>query len=154
PRTAACISPDEEKVDEKARRYEPHFKTGWNPELLLAQNMISHLGVYRRSLVEAVGGLREGFEGSQDYDLALRVSERTTAARIHHIPWVLYHWRQEGHATFSQGQMDRCADAARRAVEEHLARLGESRATVENQADAPGWVEVRRAVPEPKPLGS
>jgi len=151
---ADLIYSDEDKIDEKGRRYEPHFKTGWNPELLLAQNMISHLGVYRRSLVEAVGGLREGFEGSQDYDLALRVSERTTAARIHHIPWVLYHWRQEGHATFSQGQMDRCADAARRAVEEHLARIGEAGVTVENQADAPGWVEVRRVAPEPKPLVS
>jgi glycosyltransferase involved in cell wall biosynthesis len=151
---ADLIYSDEDKIDEKGRRYEPHFKTGWNPELLLAQNMISHLGVYRRSLVEAVGGLREGFEGSQDYDLALRVSERTTAARIHHIPWVLYHWRQEGHATFSQGQMERCANAARRAVEEHLQRMGETRVTVANQADAPGWVEVRRAPPEPKPLVS
>lgn len=152
---ADLIYSDEDKVDENGHRYEPHFKTDWNPELILAQNMVSHLGVYRRSLIEAVGGLREGFEGSQDYDLALRVSEQTTPARIHHIPWVLYHWRQQGGPqTFSQGQMDRCADAARRAVAEHLQRTGQTRVTVENQPDAPGWVEVRRAPPEPKPLVS
>jgi glycosyltransferase involved in cell wall biosynthesis len=149
------IYSDEDKIDRRGRRYEPNFKTGWNPELLLAQNMISHLGVYRRGLVEAVGGLREGFEGSQDYDLALRVSERTTAQRIHHIPRVLYHWRQEGGpATFSQAHMDRCADSARRAVAEHLARTGQTGATATNQVGAPGWIEVRRAAPQPRPLVS
>ncbi|HEX7886757.1 MAG TPA: glycosyltransferase family 2 protein, partial [Phenylobacterium sp.] len=135
--------------------YEPHFKTGWNPELLLAQNMISHLGVYRRSLLEALGGLRQGFEGSQDYDLALRASERTNSARIRHIPWVLYHWRQAGGSdTFSQAYMDRCADSARRAVEEHLARTGQMGTRVANQANAPGWIEVRRSPPQPPPLVS
>lgn len=149
---ADLIYSDEDKIDKRGRRYEPHFKAAWNPELILAQNFVSHLGVYRRSLLEAVGGLREGFEGSQDFDLALRVSERTAPARIHHIPWVLYHWRQEGGPeTFSQAFMDRCADAARRAVSEHLARTGQTRVTVANQADAPGWIEVRRLPPEPKP---
>ncbi|HEY0649274.1 glycosyltransferase family 2 protein [Phenylobacterium sp.] len=149
---ADLIYSDEDKIDARGRRYEPHFKAAWNPELILAQNYVSHLGVYRRSLLSAVGGLREGFEGSQDFDLALRVSERTTPQHIHHIPWVLYHWRQEGGPeTFSQAYMDRCADAARRAVAEHLARIGQTRVEVENQADAPGWIEVRRAPPEPKP---
>lgn len=152
---ADLIYSDEDKIDERGRRYEPHFKAAWNAELILAQNFVSHLGVYRRSLINELGGLREGFEGSQDFDLALRVSETTTPQRIHHIPWVLYHWRQEGGPeTFSQAYMDRCADAARRAVEEHLARTGETRVTVQNQADAPGWIEVRRAPPEPRPLVS
>ena len=111
------IYSDEDKIDDRGHRYEPHIKTDWNPELMLGQNMVSHLGVYRRLLIEAVGGLREGFEGSQDYDLALRVSDLTTPERIRHIPWILYHWRQlGGPATFSQAQMDRCADAAQRAV--------------------------------------
>jgi len=152
---ADLIYSDEDKIDEKGRRYDAYFKAGWNPELILAQNFVSHLGVYRRSLIEAVGGLRESFEGSQDYDLALRVSELTTPARIHHIPWVLYHWRQEGHPqTFSQSFMDRCAAAARRAVAEHLERTGQERVTVTNQADAAAWVDVRRAPPEPRPLVS
>lgn len=152
---ADLIYSDEDKIDTQGRRYEPYFKTAWNPELILSQNFVSHLGVYRRSLIEAVGGLRLGFEGSQDYDLVLRVSEKTTPQRIHHIPWVLYHWRQEGGPqTFSQAFMDRCADAARRAVEEHLARTGQTLVTVANLADAPGWVDVRRAPPEPRPMVS
>jgi hypothetical protein len=60
---------------------------------MLSQNMFSHLGVFRRSLVEAIGGFREGYGGSQDYDLVLRAAARTRPARIRHIPHVLYHWR-------------------------------------------------------------
>lgn len=152
---ADLIYSDEDKVDEHGRRYEPHIKTDWNPELMLGQNMVSHLGVYRRALVEAVGGLREGFEGSQDYDLTLRVSERTAPERIHHIPWILYHWRQAGAgASFSQAQMDRCAEAAQRAVAEHLARTGQPVTEVARMAGTPGWVTVRRAPPTPRPLVS
>lgn len=152
---ADLIYSDEDKIDANGHRYEPYFKTDWNPELILAQNMVSHLGVYRRSLIEAVGGLREGFEGSQDYDLALRVSELTTPERIHHIPWVLYHWRQEGGpATFSQGFMERCAEAARRAVAEHLERTGQTKVVVDRRRDTPGWVDVRRLPPDPLPLVS
>jgi len=152
---ADLIYSDEDKIDGTGRRYEPHFKTDWNAELILAQNMISHLGVYRRSLIQQLGGLREGFEGSQDYDLALRVSETTTPDRIHHIPWVLYHWRQDGGPqTFSQGFMDRCADAAQRAVSEHLERTGQVGVTVQGQPTSPGWLEVRRTTPAPRPLVS
>jgi glycosyltransferase involved in cell wall biosynthesis len=152
---ADLIYSDEDKIDAAGQRYEPHFKTGWNPELLLAQNMVSHLGVYRRALIEAGGGLREGFEGSQDYDLALRIAEATTPARIHHIPWPLYHWRQSGGPeTFSQAQMDRCAAAAQRAVAEHLARTGQPVSSVARMDDTPGWVTVRRAIPEPRPMVS
>ncbi len=152
---ADLIYSDEDKIDERGVRYGPHIKTDWNPELMLGQNMVSHLGVYRRALIDAVGGLREGFEGSQDYDLALRVAELTTPNRIHHIPWVLYHWRQQGGpATFSQAQMDRCADAAVRAVTEHLERTRQPVTAVTRMAGTPGWVTVRRAAPEPRPLVS
>jgi GT2 family glycosyltransferase len=151
---ADLIYSDEDKIDDAGRRFEPHFKTDWNRELLLGQNMVSHLGVYRRSLVEDVGGLREGFEGSQDFDLALRVAERTDPSQIHHIPWVLYHWRQQAEAaSFSESQLQRCADSARRAVEEHLARTGQA-AQAESLEGLPGWVRVRRPVPEPAPLVS
>jgi glycosyltransferase involved in cell wall biosynthesis len=152
---ADIIYSDEDKIDDRGLRFEPYFKSDWNPDLLLGQNMVSHLGVYRRSLIEAVGGLREGFEGSQDYDLTLRVSERTTRERIHHIPWVLYHWRQGGGtASFSERQMAKCADAARRAVADHLARTGQAGCEVANVPTMPGWVRVRRPLPDPAPLVS
>jgi glycosyltransferase involved in cell wall biosynthesis len=152
---ADIIYSDEDKIDDRGLRFEPYFKSDWNPDLLLGQNMVSHLGVYRRSLVEAVGGLRVGFEGSQDYDLTLRVAERTEPARIHHIPWVLYHWRQQGLTqSFSEAQMARCADAARRAVSEHLARTGQAGCQVSNLATMPGWLRVRRPLPDPAPLVS
>jgi len=83
---------DEDKIELDGRRSSPFFKPDWSPDLLLACNYICHLAVYRRSLLEAVGGFRANFEGSQDYDLVLRVTERTR--RIAHIPKVLYGWRR------------------------------------------------------------
>jgi hypothetical protein len=63
---------DEDKLDENGDRVDPHFKSGWNPDLFYAQNYVSHLGVYRRSLLQKIGGFRPGVEGSQDQDLLLR----------------------------------------------------------------------------------
>ena len=71
----------------------PYYKTDFNPELLLGQNMVNHLGVYRRSLIEKIGGLRLGFEGSQDYDLGFEHGAPVQTDRIRHIPAILYHWR-------------------------------------------------------------
>ena len=86
---ADLVYTDEDKVDDQGNRFDPYFKPGWSPNLLLSANYVSHLSVYRRSLLEEVGGFREGFEGSQDYDLVLRATERTE--KIHHVPKVLYH---------------------------------------------------------------
>src|SRR5207249_2992891 len=69
---AGLIYSDEDKIDENGQRCRPYFKSDWNPELLLGQNCVSHLGVYRHTVVREVGGFREGLEGSQDYDLTLR----------------------------------------------------------------------------------
>ena len=84
---------DEDKVDALTgrERYAPHFKPAWSPETFLSHNYLNHFTVIRKTLVDAVGGLRDGFEGSQDYDLYLRVISRTD--EIAHIPRVLYHWR-------------------------------------------------------------
>ena len=87
------IYSDEDKIDMQGNRFDPAFKPDWSPDLLLGTNYISHLGVYRRSIMNEIGGFRPGFEGSQDYDLVLRFTEKTTAQRIHHIPKVLYYWR-------------------------------------------------------------
>ena len=117
------IYSDEDKISRRGRRYDPHFKSDWNPDLFLAQNMICHLGVYRTSLVRGVGGLRPEFDGSQDYDLALRIIEQTRPQRIRHIPHILYHWRAAaGSAARSAGEKPYAVEAARRAVTDYLRR--------------------------------
>ena len=90
---AGLIYSDEDKLETDGTRSNPFLKTDWNPELFLGQNYINHLGVYRTDLLREIGGFREGFEGSQDYDLALRCVERLSPAQIRHIPRILYHWR-------------------------------------------------------------
>ena len=98
----------------------PHFKPDWSPDTLRSHNYICHLVVIRRDLLDRVGGLREGFDGSQDYDLVLRATEQ--ASQIHHIPKILYHWRQHP-ASMSSGEGKYQAyESARKAVREHLAR--------------------------------
>src|SRR5262249_56245395 len=84
---------EEDKPAPRNRRSDPYFKSDWNPELLLAQNFVSHLGVYRTELIRRVGGFRSGFEGSQDHDLTLRCIEQIQPKQIIHLPPVLYHWR-------------------------------------------------------------
>ena len=115
------IFSDEDKLDAQGHRFGPYFKSDWNPALMLSQNMFSHLGVYRLSLVKKIGGFRLGFEGSQDYDLVLRCSRETAPERIHHIPKILYHWRAIESSTATDiGMKPYAWDAGRRAIEEHL----------------------------------
>jgi glycosyltransferase involved in cell wall biosynthesis len=119
------IFSDEDKIDAEGTRFDPYFKPDWNPDLLLSQNMFSHLGVFRRSLVEAVGGFRQGYEGSQDYDLVLRADARTSPERIHHIPHVLYHWRAiSGSAALAPEEKGYASRRARQAIADHLATQG------------------------------
>ena len=88
---ADCIYCDEDKINEQGKYCDPWFKSEWNPDLALSFNYVMHFAVYRRSLFNKVGGFRKDYEGSQDYDLLLRVSEKTD--KICHIPKILYHWR-------------------------------------------------------------
>jgi glycosyltransferase involved in cell wall biosynthesis len=123
---------DEDKLDANGVRFDPYFKPDWNPELLLSQNYLCHLAVYETALVREVGGFREGYEGSQDHDLALRCSARLSPAEIGHVPHVLYHWRAiEGSTALSGSAKDYTGHAGRRAVEEHLAANGDAGARVE-----------------------
>jgi O-antigen biosynthesis protein len=150
---------DEDHLVETAgggtRRQHPYFKPGFDPELLLGQNAISHLGVYRRSLLTRIGGFRLGFEGSQDHDLALRAVAATTPARIRHIPAILYHWRQRGDASFSDTQLARCIDAAHRAIGEHVAGLpGGEGALVRGNPWHRALHRVAWPLPDPAPLAS
>jgi glycosyltransferase involved in cell wall biosynthesis len=150
---ADLIYSDEDQLDAAGRRCEPAFKPDFDFDLLRARNFVSHLGVYRRALLLELGGMREGFEGSQDHDLALRVAERASPARIRHIPAVLYHWRQAGAASFSERWLARCADASRQAVADHLARTGVV-AEARRHPKVPTAVRVVRALPAPPPLVS
>lgn len=135
-RDADMIYSDEDKVDEFGRRSDPYFKPDWAPDSFLSRNYVSHLGVYRRSLVSEVGGFRPGFEGSQDYDLVLRIVERTH--RIHHIPRVLYHWRIHALSVASGvGVKNYAYDSAMNAIAEAMHRRGEP-GRVEMLKDDPG----------------
>ncbi|MHB8271393.1 glycosyltransferase family 2 protein [Bradyrhizobium sp.] len=152
--TLDIIYSDEDQIDRNGRRFFPYFKTDWNIDLLLGHNMISHLGVYRRALLERVGGFREGFEGSQDYDVALRCADATAPGRICHIPAVLYHWRRDfGESSFSEERQEQCSSAALRAISDHLDRRHES-GEVKPHPVLPHWSRVIRAVPRPAPLVS
>lgn len=84
---------DEDKLDQLGNRCDPHFKPQWNPDLILSQNYVCHLGVYSTQRLRSIGGFRIGYEGSQDHDLVLRFTHGLSAAQIIHIPRVLYHWR-------------------------------------------------------------
>ena len=117
---AELLYSDEDKISEKDRRCDPYFKPDWNPDLLLCQNYISHLGIYKKNIVEEIGGFRVGFEGTQDWDLALRFTKNLAPERIRHIPAVLYHWRIIAGST--AGNVDAkpyVVDAARKALIEH-----------------------------------
>lgn len=120
---ADVLYTDEDKLDRAGRRIDPFCKPGFSPERLRSQMYLGHLGVYRRELVEKVGGFRQGFDGSQDHDLALRTTER--ARRVVHIPRVLYHWRQSDNSTAASPESKAWAyEAGVRAVQSHLDRIG------------------------------
>jgi GT2 family glycosyltransferase len=117
------IYSDEDKLTE-AGFDSPILKPDWSPDFFLSCNYLCHMIFLRRDLVRAVDGFRREFDGSQDYDLLLRITERTK--RIHHIPRVLYHWRRSENSSASDvrqkpGQLE----ASWRAIEAHLKRRGE-----------------------------
>ena len=120
---AELIYSDEDKIDQTGKRYDPYFKPDWNPDLFLSHNMICHLGVYRTDLVRKLGGFREGYEGAQDYDLALRCTTQLTAQQIVHIPRVLYHWRSHSGSTAQAGSEKNYAlTAGERSLNDHFKR--------------------------------
>ncbi|MBW3079648.1 glycosyltransferase family 2 protein [Bifidobacterium simiiventris] len=119
------IYSDEDKIDAHGHRSDPTYKPDWSPDLLMSTNYISHLGVYRRSIVEELGGFRSGYEGAQDYDLVLRFTEKTDKTRIRHIAKVLYHWRMLATSTASDPHSKNYAFVAgRKALESALERRG------------------------------
>jgi glycosyltransferase involved in cell wall biosynthesis len=149
---AEIVFSDEDKIDETGQRFGPYFKTDYNPELMWAQNMISHLGCYKKSTLDAIGGFRKGFEGSQDYDLALRVIERSKAHQVVHIPRVLYHWRAiSGSTALAPNEKPYAEIASRSALTEHLATLQIS-AIVEHAPELTYMNRVRPSIKKPDPF--
>jgi O-antigen biosynthesis protein len=137
---------DEDKLAPDGTVHDTFHKPDWSPERLRSQNYCTHLSVLRRAIVEEVGGFRPGFDGSQDHDLILRVTER--ARTVHHVAAVLYHWCiTPGSAAGDADAKPYAREAGRRAVEEHLARLG-IEATVEQLA-TPGHYRSRRHLANP-----
>ena len=151
---AGLIYSDEDKIDENGQRCRPYFKSDWNPELLLGQNCVSHLGVYRHTVVREVGGFREGLEGSQDYDLTLRCTEKLRPTQIRHIPRVLYHWRMiKGSVAAAAEAKPYAPVAARRAIADHLQRRGIA-GRVESCPENREWHRVVYDLPQLPPLVS
>lgn len=114
---------DEDVLITEGRFADPFYKPDWSPERFRNQMYTCHISAFRATLVHEVGGFREGFDGSQDWDLVLRVTER--ARRVVHIPEVLYHWRVVPASVLSGEEAKPYAyDSARRALESHVERLG------------------------------
>ncbi|MFP6559972.1 glycosyltransferase [Paraburkholderia sp. B3] len=141
---------DEDKIDEQGKRYEPWFKSDWNYDLMLSQNAVVHLAVYRISILREIGGFRSEFNGSQDYDVTLRFSEQTTPERIRHIPFILYHWRAiSGSVALATTEKLYPYEAAERAIRDHLFRTGRN-ATIARQEHL-GYYQVTWPVAQPEP---
>ncbi len=127
---------DEDKIDERGRHASPFLKPDWSPERMRAQMYTCHLSVFRRSVVEEVGGFDPEFEGAQDWDLVLRVTER--ARKVLHVPRVLYHWRGIATSAAAGEEVKPWAfEAGKRAVQAHCERIGLS-ARVERDLEDPG----------------
>lgn len=139
---ADYIYSDEDKIDRHGRHSAPFFKPGWSPERLRTQMYTCHLAVFRRSLVEQVGGFDPSYEGAQDWDLALKASERARA--VAHIPRVLYHWRTLETSAAGGGEEAKpwAFEAGSRAIEAHCERIGLP-ATVERDGKLPGVYHLR-----------
>lgn len=134
---ADYVYTDEDKIDRAGRPSGPFFKPDWSPERMRTQMYTCHLSVMRRRLVEEVGGFDREFEGSQDWDLVLKVTERARA--VVHVPEVLYHWRTLETSTAGSGEDAKpwAFEAGTRAVQAHCERIGLP-AQVERDLDVPG----------------
>ena len=142
---------DEDKTDEYAAHYfYPHFKSDFNIDLLHANNYMCHFLAVRKSLVDTVGGLNEKFDGAQDYDFVLRLTEHTK--KIYHCPRILYHWRCSNQSTAaSQGNKMYAIHAGKAALNAHYKRLGWNARAQEGAVD--GWYQTKFTLKE-EPLVS
>jgi len=140
---------DEDKIDKHGKHTQAYCKCDWNPALALGQNMFSHLGVFNKELICKLGGLRLGFEGSQDYDLLLRCVDAVERTQIVHIPRILYHMRIHPNSSAS-GAKPYTEFAAERALADHLKR-NKIRSRVVSTRNG---FRIMHAMPNPMPFVS
>lgn len=121
---AEFIYTDEDKLlEEKENRMGPHFKQDYAPDTFMSYNYICHFSIFKKNLMERIGGFRKEFDGSQDYDIIFRATEQ--ANRIIHIPKILYHWRiNENSVALSAEAKPYAYEAAKKAIKAHLNRIG------------------------------
>jgi len=115
---------DEDKVSADLKVHaDPNFKPDFSMDLFRSHNYITHFFVVKAEIIKSIGGFRLEFDGSQDYDLMFRCIEN--AKTIKHIPKILYHWRIHGDSVAGDPASKMYAyDAGKRAIEEHLKRVG------------------------------
>ena len=148
------IYSDEDKVDEEGVRFDHYFKPDWNPDLFLSQNYICHLTCISRHEFVRAGGFRIGIEGSQDWDLFLRICEGIKDEEIGHIPEILYHWRATEKSTASTLETKSYAlKSSLRVINDALERRSE-KASAEISDMKNGYLRVKYSMPDDPPLVS
>ena len=147
-RTAECIAEkhpdmiysDEDRITQSGRRHmDPHYKPDYCPDNLVSDNYICHMTVIRKAVLEETGGLRSGFDGSQDHDLFLRVAEKTN--QIEHLPYILYSWR-EVFSSASHRNLQTCLENGCRAAVEHEAAFGRKADAIPVNKEIRLWYEI------------
>lgn len=142
------IYTDEDFISLDGRRIRPHFKSDWNADLLLSHNYITHLVCVRADRTRAIGGLRVGTEGAQDYDFLLRYTNDLNPEKILHLPYILYHWRiSESSTAGSRSAKPYTVSAGEKALKDFIS-LKNINATV-LRLDQDNFYEVRRNVLDP-----
>lgn len=143
---AQMIYSDEDMIDERGKRYKPKFKPDFSRDLMYSLNLVTHLSAYQTDVLRKINGFRIGAEGSQDYDLALRVIEGIPEDNIRHIPRILYHWRAiRGSVALSSDEKPYAHERAREAIRGHLERTGKRAEVVETEWN---FHRVRYRLPE------
>ena len=123
---AEFLYSDEDKIDENDNRYDAYFKPDFAPDTLRCQNYICHFSIFKKDLMKKLGGFKADYDGAQDYDIFLRMSEITKHENIKHIPKILYHWRvhSESTAKLNSHAKNYAFEAGKKAIEDHLKRIG------------------------------
>jgi GT2 family glycosyltransferase len=151
-RDLAMLYADEDTITEGGARRDHHFKPEWDPDLLRSCAYASRFVVIQAGLARGVGGLRDEFGRSRNYDLVLRCSERVVDRRIGHIPSILHHMQESRDTHVLSGAANAASGSALRAVTEHLLRIG-SDARVEAVGDPP-QARIHWPLPRPVPKAS
>lgn len=119
------IYSDEDKIDENSNRYDAYFKPDFAPDTLRTQNYICHFSIFKKELMDLLEGFKTDYDGAQDYDIFLRMTENVEPNKIKHISRILYHWRvhNESTAKLDSNAKNYAFEAGKKAIEDHLERV-------------------------------